>query len=200
MIDDTQEQPGGLADSADTLEFREFYREHRAYVQQIVFVQTSRGADYEGLTDEVFTRAAVFGHKRIQEPRSWLRATAMNLIRDDHRTSTRMKRGGTTQTNAVEELPDEAVWRSVTNLVGPEAAHDVQEALQLLRQLRPRPRYALWLSSYEQMKNTDIAREMGCSGSMVARYLREAEAHLAPVRESRTQRAQSVSSMEGRTV
>jgi DNA-directed RNA polymerase specialized sigma24 family protein len=92
------------------------------------------------------------GLTELDDPKPYLMRSVLNEARMRHRSMTRERR-------AVAALPGGHV----------DPVHD--EVLDLVMDLPPRQRAAVFLADYEQYRPTEIAELMGCRPGTVRRYL-----------------------------
>ncbi|WP_344656733.1 sigma-70 family RNA polymerase sigma factor [Catenulispora subtropica] len=159
----------------------------------------------EDVRQEVLIRA-VPRIRSITDPPSWLRATAMNVINDELRKKFALKRGGRqTHTDlagdTIAELADDMAWCAEAGLSLEQTA-EYLDVIALLRTLPPQLRHVGYLLVFEQATQAEVARELGCSQTNVAKLIKKANVALTAARpEARTETAKrpQQGATEGRT-
>jgi RNA polymerase sigma factor (sigma-70 family) len=150
------------------------YSDHAAHLRQFAYRRTGDADMAADLVQEAFAKyAAAIDYKRdartVEQPKSFLRRTIINLVIDSVRR--RERRG---RTAPIEELPAEPYDRVPLQ----DKRTSDRETLAILRSalttLPARERDALILNRVHQMTHAQIADEMNVSPSMVSKYIMNA--------------------------
>lgn len=124
-------------------------------------------SDAGDVVSSVVTRVmAKDGLIALKEPKAYLMRSILNESRMRHRSRSR-------ETRAVLALQTDAADRRHED--------DLDHVLDLVMDLPPRQRAAVFLAYYEQYTPTEIAGLMGCRAGTVRRYLHLARAKLREV-------------------
>jgi len=124
-------------------------------------------SDAGDVVSSVVTRVmAKDGLVGLDEPKAYLMRSILNEVRMRHRSRSR-------ETRAVSALKAD----------GPQQRHEdhIDHVLDLIMDLPPRQRAAVFLAYYEQYSPTEIAELMRCRPGTVRRYLHLARAKLKEV-------------------
>lgn len=158
----------------------------------LVFCRLQVGFHHgEDIAQEVWIRA-IPEIPSIKDPPSWLRTAAMNVIRSEFRWHTALRRGGRTihtdsVGDAITEVADTRAWCAEAGL-SPEQTAEYVDVVALLRTLPLKLRHVGYLLVFGQATQAEVARELGCSQTNVAKLIKKANAALTAVKpEARTE-------------
>jgi RNA polymerase sigma factor (sigma-70 family) len=165
MADPSESDPCSLADGTVEFEpsFVDVYRELRVPMVRLAYALTGSETLAQDLVHDVFIRA--HSHwRRVEHPRSYVRAAVVNACRSASRRSRR-------------ERSADALF------VVEDAALEADEMFDALSALPYRQRAALVMQFYEGLPQSEIAEILGCREGTVASLVHRGLAQLRRVIE-----------------
>lgn len=154
----------------------------RAFVR--VHADGGTADDIDDIVQEVWIRALQYRFNEVVRPMSWLRSTAISVIRDGYRKRTAKKRGGRDiRTDVVgdliAEIADSTAFAAGTG-VPPEDLAIYVDVINTLRTLPLQLRHVAYLMVFEGANQAEVARELGKSPTAIGHWILQARAALKP--------------------